>query len=376
MSSRMLIASDLHLSQTIWRNRDDIAGDSYFGLKEIYAAAVKYEVQQIALLGDIFDTCTPAAEDVVAYREFCDKARAKNIRIYYIEGQHDRSSFRSETKCRIPGWCDVDSHPVHAHDKIIQVTDEINAYCMDWQHRDDLKYKLDAIPKNCSWLFCHQAWAELMGAEARSDGAFTDIPGHITSVFTGDKHQHGVFLHRNNSLKVHSPGCTHIRKKNEPTESRIFLVQDGITRTIPIRSRIVRTFKILTLADTEKVKEALSDIKQPENQRPEPIDKPIFFVNYTREFVNYIRSLRDIKDVFIISTLINTDAENFQKQQDKQHNVIAGGAPLDDIKTIMRKALHTRCGDDQDLYNFGLSLLEDKSPKKAIEAMINALERE
>ena len=373
MPERILIASDLHLSEQIYSTRPEIVGDPYFGLDQVYKVAIDNQVEWVALLGDVFDTCSPTAQDVVQYQMFSNKLADQGIKLYYIEGQHDRSSHRN-IETRKVGWCDVNDRAIHAHGKVLQITDSIKAYCMDWQHSDEIGWELQKIPQDCTWLFCHQAWKELLAAEARSDASFDLLPKHLTKVFTGDKHYHKQILINNDKTVVYSPGCTHIRKKNEPDQHAVYLITNGKPKSIPIQSRIIRTFFLDRPGLEETVEAELANIKKPEFVRPEPIHKPLLFIKHVKELYSFVRSLRDNPDIFVISELYNPVSDNRSIATSVEEASI-NTVSINNIDSVIRSALFERIGANEEIFNLACMFLEHKEPRKLLDQIIQDTEK-
>lgn len=376
MNKRILIASDLHLSEVIWTTRPEISGDSYFALKEIYRQAVAHDVGRVFLLGDVFDTYQPTARDVVHYQEFSHDLKKHNIQLYYIEGQHDRSSFRKNEKNHI-AWCDTTECATHVDRQVVAINDEINAYCMDWRHTDDIVFELERIPENCTWLFAHQAWTELMSPSCRSDHQLLKIPEHIDVVFTGDKHHHNVVTLGERRLYVYSPGCTHMRKKNEPTSFAVFLVDDGRVRSLPIRSRPIRKFYCPVPGMEADIEEFLKT--QQDSTLPEEVAKPLCIVQHCKELTNYVRVLRDRKVAHIISETVafrDTSSEKGDNKSEASASVVLTDVRLDNTDDMVKSLLAARTSHNEKIHRTAHMLLDHPQPKRLLEQMIDDLEKE
>lgn len=374
MNPKILIASDLHLSEVIWTTRPEITGDSYFALDEIYRVAIEQRVGRVFLLGDVFDTYQPTARDVVKYQEFSNKLLAADIDLFYIEGQHDRSSVRVADDANHIAWCDTTKVANHADGMVVPINEEINAYCLDWRHSDHVAFELMKIPKNCQWLFAHQAWKELMSSSCRSDCSLEhDVPDHIQAVFTGDKHNHSICSIGARRLAVYSPGCTHMRKKNEPMSFAVFLVDDGRVRSIPIRSRPLRRFELMNLGSEMDVELALKTMSN--EDIPEAVAKPLFIIQHIKELSNYIRSLRDRKDIHVITETVVPRLKEKQESQEKEKS-LTSDVRADNTEELVKSLLHARIGHDEKLFNLAHFIIEHPQPRKLLDQMVEETERE
>jgi DNA repair exonuclease SbcCD nuclease subunit len=216
MTERVLIASDLHLSQRIWQHRP-IFGDSYSSWRQLVQYAIDYEVTAVILAGDLLDRQSNTSEPVCEFAAGLNRLIEAGIEVFYVQGQHEMQE--------VP-WASLAKGVQHINDKLVDIA-RLKVYGMDFRSATQLQASLAQIPPEANVLVAHQVWSDFMGDIVHSQGSFADIPSHIELLITGDYHK-TVCQQLPSGMQVLSPGSTHMRAINEPAEKygHLLTVQD------------------------------------------------------------------------------------------------------------------------------------------------------
>lgn len=237
-----LIASDLHLDDRQWGKVYD---DSKFAFRQVLDLTINNRVP-LVLCGDVIDVKQPSIETLSFMRKQIDrfdrKAEASDV-IYYIQGQHEYSepTWLSLLEPRYNPPYEKYELLKHVHGKQFQLG-KYKCYAIDWTPADKLADALKAIPDGIDYLFCHQVWDQFMGSLTSPEGSLENV-NVSKAVFTGDYHKHMVKYVTNRGgarIPVYSPGATHMRAINEPSQHFVcLLMSDGRVESLPLKSRLV-----------------------------------------------------------------------------------------------------------------------------------------
>ena len=213
---KLLVTSDLHLSDRIWKHRP-IEGDSYHSWQQVVDLAIDHNVDAVILAGDILDKQANLATPVQRLAQGLARLHEREINVLYNQGQHEYQA---------QPWVSLSSTTVWLHENHIQTREGWKISGCDYQNEE----KLQAFLKHPSLeetdiLVCHQVWLEFMGEIGKPQGAFTDIPANIEYLITGDYHEH--ICKKFGELVVLSPGSTHLRSIAEPADKFVFLMELG-----------------------------------------------------------------------------------------------------------------------------------------------------
>lgn len=214
---KILVASDLHLSDHIWKHRP-IFGDSYHSWKQIVQLALTLKVDAIILAGDILDKQTnqvnPIRELLAGLRELTDA----NIPIWFNQGQHEYQA---------NPWLELHTEGLTwLHTTDVTTPNGWTISGCDYQNETQLQSFLHSErAASADILVCHQVWKDFMGDVGKPQGKFDDIPDNVACLITGDYHEHIVRKH--NNMLVLSPGSTHLRSVAEPAAKEVFLLTLG-----------------------------------------------------------------------------------------------------------------------------------------------------
>lgn len=371
MTERILIASDLHLSQRIWQHRP-IFGDSYSSWRQLVTLAIDYEVTAVILAGDLLDRQSNVSEPVCEFAAGLNRLISAGIAVYYVQGQHEMQ----ETP-----WASLVRGVLHINDKLVDIAG-LKVYGMDFRSATQLQESLRRIPAEANVLVAHQVWADFMGDIVHSQGSFADIPGNIEVLITGDYHK--TVLHQLPSgLHVLSPGSTHMRAINEPAKKcgcLLTIQDDGHLHweLLELRTRPVFVWDLRAGVDEpamlfarcrEELIAALSDAS-----REEPIRKPLVRVLYTDAQENLVRQLKDMFSqmghlFFAVSTL-----EGQQCQADMSQRWESAQISMQDFLGgyVQQAIVPGNRGLVEDLAS---RLLSSSDPKSSLDAWIAEKEK-
>lgn len=219
---KLLVTSDLHLSDRIWRHRP-IEGDSYHSWAQIVNLAIAQHVDGVILAGDILDKQQNLSVPIQHLLAGLAQLRDACIPVYFNQGQHEYQQ---------SPWMDLDPETrwLH-HDDLVTPEGWRIAGC-DYQNADNLQAFLRS-PRALAAdiLVCHQVWKDFMGEHGKPQGEFADIPANVKILITGDYHEH--ICQNFGSLTVLSPGSTHMRSISEPENHEVFLLELGTKDTKP-----------------------------------------------------------------------------------------------------------------------------------------------
>jgi DNA repair exonuclease SbcCD nuclease subunit len=356
-----VIAADLHVSELIWASRPNLAGDAYFGLSEIARVVEEYGAENLILAGDLFDTHQPTSADVAAYLTFISRVLCAGSNVFFIEGQHDRSSRRSLGGGKAPPWGRVHPGTQHADGGMLPLMCEV-AYLLDWRHPDELPFAMSQIPKEATILVCHQAWGEFLHQQARRDGLLEElIPEHIKTVFTGDHHRRTTLSLRGGNLLVHSPGATHARKKSEPLEHYVLVVEGKDVTPVKIRSRPSRRRNVLTEEDLVLLDSDLTElmIESSDPGLTDEVRQPLMVVRHGPDLGTAVTELCSKSGVHLIA-----EADVATPDQARS------GKTTLNANDLVRLALSAKHPEGDPVRKYAERLLNLEDPRPAIEEML------
>ena len=207
---RLLVTSDTHLSDKIWKHRP-IEGDSYHSWWQIINLTADLDCDAIVIAGDILDkqnNLSRAIEELMAGLRELDR---REIEVYYNQGQHEYQS--------VP-WLSLDKKVTWLNDYTVQCG-QLDMTGSDFLNNEGLQeYLKSSEVSEVEILVCHQVWLEFMGELCKPQGSFADIPDNVKYLITGDYHEH--IYHKYGNLTVLSPGSTHLRSISEPEDKYVF----------------------------------------------------------------------------------------------------------------------------------------------------------
>ena len=208
----MLVTSDLHLSDKIWKN-EPIWGDSYYSWRQIVDLAIDHECDGVILAGDLLDKQINVSKPVKALVDGLRQLAVNDIEVYYNQGQHEYQE---------APWMSLDESVIWFRDESFSLGPLQFAGC-DFQDAEGLALYLQSDEaKKADVLVCHQVWLEFMGEECKPQGSFYDIPENVKYLITGDYHE--SICQKYGHLTVISPGSTHLRSISETQDKNVYFM--------------------------------------------------------------------------------------------------------------------------------------------------------
>jgi len=211
---KILVTSDLHLSDKIWKHRP-IEGDSYHSWRQIVNLAIEHECDVVILAGDLLDKQTNVSNPVQELVAGLRRLEKAHVEVWYNQGQHEYQA--------VP-WMSLDEGTVWLEDTGVTTSNDWNIAGCDYQNADGLMNFLQTTAAlQADILVCHQVWLEFMGEECKPQGSFADIPENVRYLITGDYHDN--ICQKFGQLTVLSPGSTHLRSISEPEDKSVFFME-------------------------------------------------------------------------------------------------------------------------------------------------------
>lgn len=212
--SKVLVTSDLHLSEKIWKHRP-IERDSYYSWEQIVDIAIYEQCSDIILAGDILDKQTNTSNPLHSLLLGLNRLTDAGISIHYNQGQHEY---------QLSPWMDLHRQARHFDGVELHKIGGLSWCGSDYAQPDKLAAFLSSeAVRNASVLVCHQVWLEFMGEECKPQGSFADIPENVKYLITGDYHDN--ICQKFGNLVVMSPGSTHLRSISEPENKYVFILE-------------------------------------------------------------------------------------------------------------------------------------------------------
>jgi DNA repair exonuclease SbcCD nuclease subunit len=229
---RLLVTSDLHLSDHIWKHRP-IHGDSYHSWKQIVDLAIEKKVDAVVLAGDILDKQVNQVEPIRQLLAGLRRLTEAKIPVWFNQGQHEYQS---------TPWMELHTEGlVWLHERDVEVDGWVISGC-DYQNEAQFQEFLRSERAlSADILVCHQVWQDFMGDVGKPQGKFEDVPKNVKLLITGDYHEH-IIVKEHGSPMVLSPGSTHMRSVAEPEDKEVFIVNLGkgknsSVQNVPLRTR-------------------------------------------------------------------------------------------------------------------------------------------
>lgn len=212
---KILITSDLHLSDRIWKHRP-IEGDSYDAWRFIVGYAVSPatpKIDAVIIAGDILDKQTNRAKAIHHLTVGLSTLVENDIRVFFNQGQHCMQEKPWPTL--VDGVCHLRLGDVYDLDGLKMTGFD---YCSEEQLQENLKHE---SVEDADILVCHQVWKDFMGDVGKPQGCFADVPDNVSFIFTGDYHEAICQVYAGKI--VVSPGSTHLRSISEPVDKSFWI---------------------------------------------------------------------------------------------------------------------------------------------------------
>ncbi len=214
-----LVTADWHVRKfdRVWYRRDALTGDTAWGIEQVLAQAEKFDVRSVLLLGDLFEQKLQQSDALATMREALDTLQQQERAIYYVQGQHERSS--------PPLLSAMHRWPQHIDGKTITMAGGLKIYGLDYKPPNEVRAALEAVPAGTDVLATHQVWKDFMG-EDRGDAWF-HWASSVPHILTGDFHQ--TLCEQRGQQQVVSPGSLCMQKIDEAPEKHVYILRDDMT---------------------------------------------------------------------------------------------------------------------------------------------------
>lgn len=277
---RALVVADTHIKTRVWAKHPELVGDAEAAWVWCCDEAARRGLP-LLVLGDIFDSARPAAEDIKAFQRGLDRLPGRGREVYYIQGNHDRAT---------PPWPSIVSDAVWLHRKQLTLCGH-RAYGIDYSDPRRLQAELADVPADTEVLLMHQAWSDMMGREAEA-GDVARLPCRV--LLTGDYHdyrQTSVPTRDGGQILAVSPGSPHLTRTSHKLEK--FIVEIGANPEaaicdpfsgirVPTRPVVQRQLEIE--ADYEALSAAcLAAIEDGKSRSDARIQRPLVHIRYRPE---------------------------------------------------------------------------------------------
>lgn len=251
--TKVLVASDLHLSEKIWSSFP-ILDDSYFSWHQIVDLAIDNDCEAIILAGDLLDKQKNASASVYHLMTGLKKLSDAGITVYYNQGQHEYQT--------IP-WMELHGKCIHLNGKQVYELGDYRLSGIDYSPSSDLMaFFSSKVARQADILAMHQVWEDFMGTLCSSQAKFFDLPANVKLLITGDLHKN-LIERTDEGLTVLSPGSTHLRSISEPEDKFVFLMEvsgDIEIEKLPLRTRRRIVYELQADAPLHVVKEDIDKL--------------------------------------------------------------------------------------------------------------------
>jgi len=144
---KVLVTSDLHLSDKIWKHRP-VEGDSYWSWEQIVDIAVE-ECDAVILAGDILDKQLNNSNPISKLIDGLNRLEEAGIPVFYNQGQHEYQK---------NPWMGLHKLSNHIHRRSFELGG-FSFLGFDYGQQQDLAQFLNGEEvKDADFLVCHQVW--------------------------------------------------------------------------------------------------------------------------------------------------------------------------------------------------------------------------
>ena len=298
LTYKILVTSDLHLSERIWKHRP-IEGDSFYSWLQIQDAAIEHKVDAVILAGDLLDKRKNSSASVTRLLQGLSRITSENIPVIFNQGQHEMQD--------IP-WCLADGNPlvrwVESPSFEAEFLPGVFLEGFDFKDKESCQAKLKEVNSRQSACFgsssrlpadilvCHQVWEDFMGVECKPQAKFADVT-QASILITGDYHE--AICQEYDGLTVISPGSTHLRSIAEPVDKSFYLLElfvDGDDFEFQVQAVPLKTRRLIEVNAVDKDIHQITPIINghwdicndyyAENKLPIDIRKPILRLTYDK----------------------------------------------------------------------------------------------
>ena len=372
LTYKILVTSDLHLSERIWKHRP-IEGDSSYSWLQIQNAASEHNVDVVILAGDLLDKRKNSSASVTRLLQGLSKITSKNIPVIFNQGQHEMQD--------IP-WCLADGNPlvrwVESPSFQHEFLHGVFLEGFDFKDKENCQAKLKEINSRSSdILVCHQVWEDFMGVECKPQAKFADVT-QASILITGDYHE--AICQEYDGLTVISPGSTHLRSIAEPVDKSFYLLElfvDGDdfefqAQAVPLKTR--RLFEVdATSKDIHQITpivEGHLDICRDyavEHDLPSDIRKPIFRLTYDKAKPEVAADVAHLfgTDCHLFYKVVSEDREETDEFKLRNHTEAS-----DRVSMVNCLDEYLNANSTPEAYKLALKLLGTGEPEEVLSAWV------
>jgi DNA repair exonuclease SbcCD nuclease subunit len=317
---KIFFISDSHLKAMLFVSQPLMVGDTYRALDSVVSDIIKDRTKEKAVIfcGDIFDTKTPAPDELSVFQRAVKSLRDSDIAVFGIDGNHDKPTrnISIEDSDLPQSWLDVISGIERLDHKLVEIFGT-RLYGLDYVQGVEVYDNLAEVPA-CDILVIHQPLEAISPFEAYTITP-SDIPETVVrGVVAG--HVHMVYKDDSSGITFLSPGATHAQKANQ--DKGTYAVYDNKKHTfkhIPVRQhRTMTRLECFTEAELKDLYEDLESLKE-----EDLIKRPYVQLKLKREVADI--ALSEIKDKFsetlFLSIQIVSDQQDVSEDYDFQELV-------------------------------------------------------
>lgn len=324
-----LVTADWHIRKfdRVWYRRDTLCGDTAWGIKQVLQQAEKFDVRRVLLLGDVFELKLQQSDCLAVMREALDKLQHQQRAVYYIQGQHERSS--------PPLLSAMHQWPQHLDGRTITMQGDVKIYGLDYKPPNEVKAALEAIPSDTDILATHQVWKDFMG-ESRGDAWFhwASAPQYI---FTGDFHQ--TLWEQRGDKQIMSPGSLCMQKVDEPSCKSVYILWDNMTaEAIPLHTRGYYEARIHSPEDLDRFLDTWNEhpARSPKQGVPPEVATSIIRVWYRADIPEARERLeaRVRLDAHLFTKVVPVEDQQVTADADRRIQAVLGGGLEGCIRTF------------------------------------------
>ena len=278
----LLCQGDMHLSHLIWFARKEIRDDALVAFTELIDTAISMKLP-LVLVGDLNDTVNPPTDIVEFIRSQIDRCQAADIRVFFIDGNHDKRPI-------MPWLTAIHDWPVHIDNKLIEVNG-LKIAGFDYRLAPDIEKALAELgswPELPQVLFLHQAVKQGLGFVGAYNCDLDMIPAGIPLTIMGDIHGPAEYPTRGGIALYTS--STHPRDIQEVGFKSMVIVNSDLTYS-RLGYMSQRNFRKVVLVEdhTENLQELLEWAHKAVVNFP--ILPPVLWVEYSLACTSFVEEL-------------------------------------------------------------------------------------
>ncbi|NDD52695.1 hypothetical protein EBZ39_02240 [bacterium] len=358
-----VFCADLHLEDGAWSTRPGIYGDAYYSFQQIIDYCIAQNLPLI-MGGDILEKKQNLARPIAKLCEGLSRLQQKNVRAYYIQGNHEYD--------RNAPWLSVHPWPIHLHDTGVQFGDAcIGVWGLDWLPRGEIQAALQQVPADTDILITHQVWKDFMGTLGRTECELSDVH-HVQTVLAGDFHVtktvEGVNA-QGKPVQMLSPGSTAMQDIGETPEKYFFVigVENNSRKLVfqPVQLK-TRRFAYYVVRDLDTLDELcagklIADIKKLDGELPAEINKPLIRIKFDKQLPDaYLRLITAIGDSAHVFCDVINDRDTANQVTDRKSG-------RNDLLSVLAELLPENSVE----YGIAVGLLAAEDPVKALDAQFS-----